>query len=79
MKIRIFSAALLCIIAFSALGHGSGSHSQRLAPPASCAPFEGKDVKTINLKKASVKAQYDKCQADKRVQQAAAKAYSEEL
>lgn len=71
---RLFVAAVLTVLTVPTLAHNSGAHRRPEPVPASCVPFEGKDVKTINLKDPEVKAEFDKCEEDKKLQKEAADA-----
>jgi hypothetical protein len=72
MKTRLLIALALAVLTLPALAHDPSAHRRAKPVPASCVPFEGKDVKTINLKNPEVKAEYDKCEEDKKLQKEAA-------
>lgn len=72
MNNRLLVAAVLTVLAVPTLAHNSSAHRRPEPVPASCVPFEGKDIKTINLKDPEVKAEFDKCEEDKRLQKEAA-------
>lgn len=74
MKTRLLIAALATLMALPALAHDPSAHRRAQPAPASCIPFEGKEVKDINLKDPETKASYDKCEEDKRLQKEAADA-----
>ncbi len=74
MNTRLLIAALLTVLALPALAHDPSAHRRAQPVPESCVPFEGKEVKDINLKDPEIKAEYDKCQEDKKLQKEAADA-----
>ncbi len=63
MKSRLIIAIALSTIVLPAFAHDPSAHSRRAPAPAECAAFEGKDVKTPDLKDPAVKAAYDTCEA----------------
>ena len=72
MKIRLILTALLPMLALSVLAHSPSAHQRAQPVPESCVPFEGKDIKKIDLKDPQVKADYDTCEADRKLQKEAA-------
>ncbi len=74
MKTRLLIAALAILMALPALAHNPGAHRRAQPVPASCIPFDGKEVKDINLKDPEIKAGYDKCEEDRKLQKEAADA-----
>jgi hypothetical protein len=74
MNTRLLIAALLTVLALPALAHNPSVHRRVQPVLKSCVPFEGKEVKDINLKDPEIKAEYDKCERDKKLQKEAADA-----
>ncbi len=72
MKPRLLLAALLTMLALSVLAHNPNAPRRAQPAPESCVPFEGKDIKTIDLKDPQVKVEYAKCEADRKLQKEAA-------
>ncbi len=72
MRIRLILIALLSMLALSVLAHSPSAPRRAQPAPESCVPFEGKDIKTIDLKDPQVKIEYDKCEADRKLQKEAA-------
>lgn len=74
MKARLLTLATLTLFTLPALAHDPSAHRRAQPVPASCVPFEGKKVEDIDLKDPKIKAEYDKCEDDKKLQKEAADA-----